>query len=330
MSPRLGGNAVDVARQGEAATDQQQGGESTMTVLVAMAANAAIAIAKSVAAVATGSASMVAEAAHSWADTGNQVLLFAADKRGRAPADERHPWGHGREAYVWAMLAALGLFTAGGAVSIWHGIAEWNATAEDTSFTVAYVVLAVAFVFEGISFSKALRQTHGEADSLGRDVFEHALATSDPTLRAVLAEDSAALLGLVVAAIGIGLHQATGNPRWDAVGSILVGVLLCVVAVVLIDRNRRFLTGEAASAELHRGVRDRLRGLPQVAEVAWLRLEFLGPRRLLLIAEVDLDGDEPETHVALQLRELEDELTADPRIAVAVLTLAAPETSAAR
>src|SRR3954453_3141007 len=217
------------------------GSESTRTVVIAFLANAAIAVAKTVVALITGSASMLAESAHSWADTGNQILLFIADRRSRRPRDAAHPLGYGREAYVWSMFAALGLFTVGAVVSVWNGVTKLLEPGGEASYFWAYVVLAIAFVLEGISFRQAFRQANREAMGLQRDVFQHALATSDPTLRAVFAEDAAALIGLVIAAAGIVLHQVTGQAAYDAVGSILVGLLLGAVAMVLINRNLLFL-----------------------------------------------------------------------------------------
>jgi cation diffusion facilitator family transporter len=305
-------------------TEQSQG-ESTPTVVIAFCANFAIAVAKSIAAAMTGSASLAAEAAHSWADTGNQVLLLIADKRSRRPPDRERPWGYGREAYVWSMLAALGLFVAGGVVSFYHGITELQAESVDTDYTVGYIVLAVAFCFEGVSFGQAFRRTRREARTLDRDLLDHALATSDPTLRAVLAEDAAALVGIVVATAGIALHQWTGEAVYDAVGSMMIGVLLCLVALILIDRNRRFLIGQIAETGFHDAVLARLQELPGVARVTALRLEFLGPRQLLLVAAVDLVGDDPEPSVALRLKALADDLESDGRILEAVLTLATPD-----
>lgn len=303
-------------------------GESLRTVLVAFAANAAIAVGKTVAAVLSGSASMVAESAHSWADTGNQVLLYIAERRGRRPADRNHPLGHGRETYVWALLAAVGLFVVGASVSIWHGISEAIHGEEASGdYLLSYVVLLIALVLEGISLSQAVRQLRHEAREYDRDLLEHALATSDPTTRAVFAEDSAAVIGIVIAFAGIGLHQLTGNAMWDGVGSILVGALLGVVAVILIDRNRRFLTGEPGSEELRNAVVARIQDLPDVAEVRFARLVFVGPKRLFLVASVDLVGDPVESHVAHTLRRLEKELEQDPHIQDAVLTIADPDES---
>jgi cation diffusion facilitator family transporter len=302
--------------------------ESLRTVVVAFAANAAIAVAKTAAGVLSGSASMVAEAAHSWADTGNQVMLYVADRRSRRPADARHPLGHGREAYVWALLAAVGLFVVGASVSIWHGVTEIIHGEEGSGdYLLSYVVLLIALVLEGISLAQAVRQLHREAQEYDRDLLEHALATSDPTTRAVFAEDSGAVIGIVIAFAGLGLHQLTGNAVWDGVGSILIGVLLGVIAVFLIDRNRRFLTGEPGSDDLRNAVMARIRELPDVNDVRFVRLTFVGPKRLFLVASVDLVGDPVESHVARTLRRLESELETDPHIADAVLTIADPDES---
>ena len=301
-------------------------GETTTTVVIAFFANLAIAMAKTIVALATGSASMLAESAHSWADTGNQILLFIADRRSRKPADDGHPLGYGREAYVWSLVAAFGLFTAGAVVSVWEGVSKL--LAEETgevSYTWAYVVLGLAFVFEGVSFAQAFRQTRREARPLDRHVLEHAFETSDPTLRAVFAEDAAALLGLLVAAVGVFLHQVTGNPVYDAMGSIVVGLLLGVVAVVLINQNRRFLTGQESDPELRRVAIDRVKALPGVARVTYLRLEYVGPRQVFLTARVDLEGEPRETTIAQVLRDLEERLTHERYVRAAVLSLATPD-----
>ncbi len=320
------GNSRRVTPENEQIAPSTESGESTRTVLIALGANAMIAVAKTVASVLSGSASMVAEAAHSWADTGNQVFLLIADRRSRRPPDARHPLGHGREAYVWALLAAVGLFVVGASVSIWHGVTEILHGESDTGdYRLSYIVLLIALVLEGTSLLQAVRQLRGEAELFSRDLLEHALSTSDPTTRAVFAEDSGAVIGIVIAFLGIGLHQLTGDAVWDAIGSILVGVLLGVIAVVLIDRNRRFLTGESGSDELREAVIARIKALPDVAEVRFVRLVFVGPKRLFLVASVDLVGDQAESHVARTLRRLEGILESDPSITDAVLTIADPD-----
>ena len=299
--------------------------ESLTTVLVAFTANILVAVAKSAAAALTGSASLVAEAAHSWADSGNEIFLLIANRRARRPPDRAHPFGHGREAYVWSLFAALGLFVAGAVVSVTRGVQELFHPGPAEHFLVGYVVLAVSFVLEGISFLQSVRQARSEAASLQRDVLEHVMATSDPTLRAVFAEDSAALTGLVIAAAGLAAHQLSGSSVPDAVGSILVGVLLGVVAVVLINRNRRFLVGEEADPRVRAAVIRALQEMPEVARVTYLRLEVVGPRMVYVTGDVDLTGDDIESHVAVRLRALEAKFCASPAVAGAVLSLSAPD-----
>ena len=302
------------------------GGDSTVTVLVAFGANLAIAVAKTVAAQLSGSASMSAEAAHSWADTGNEVFLLVANRRGNRAADGRRPLGYGREVYVWSLLAAVGLFVVGAAVSIWRGVTELLHGAEGgEDYRLAYLVLAIAFVLEGTSLLQAVRQLRREASRFETDVLDYALQTSDPTVRAVFAEDSAALVGIGIAFLGILLHQLTGEVMWDAIGSILVGVLLGVVAVLLIDRNRVFLTGEPGSPRIRDALVARLSEFPEVASVRFLRPEFIGPKRLFVIASVDLVGDSAESSVARTLRLLEQRLEEDPYVAEAVLTVSEPD-----
>jgi cation diffusion facilitator family transporter len=291
------------------------GSASLTTVLVAFAANLLVAVAKSVAAVVTGSASILAEAAHSWADTGNEVFLLVAYRRSRRPPDRAHPLGYGREAYVWSLLAALGLFVAGAAVSVTHGVQELLRPAPATDFLVGYVVLAVSFLLEGISFLRSVRQARPTAELMERDLIGAVMATSDPTLRAVFAEDSAALIGLAIAAVGLGAHQLTGSSTPDALGSILVGVLLAAVATFLIDRNREFLIGEEPDPRLRKAAIQALLAEPEVARVTYLRLEFVGPRLVSVIGDVDLIGDDTESNIAVRLRALEAKIDASPAVA---------------
>ncbi|GIG27367.1 cation diffusion facilitator family transporter [Cellulomonas denverensis] len=306
-------------------TDRTSHQESALTVVLALAANALVALAKTVAAVLTGAASMLAEAAHSWADTGNEVFLLVAQRRGSRPADRSHPAGYGREIYIWSLFAAIGLFAVGAGVSITHGIQELVHPAPAENFAVAYLVLGIAFVLEGISFLQAWRQARSAAARRDRDLWEHILSTSDPTVRAVFFEDAAALIGILIAAAGIGAHQLTGSSAPDAIGSILVGVLLAVVALVLIDRNRRFLVGEAADPELQRAAVRALLALPGVARVTQIRLEYVGAGRLFLTGAVDLTGNPAEDQASHALAELEREIARVPGMIGAVLSLSEPE-----
>lgn len=301
-------------------------GDSTLTVVIAFTANLLVAAAKTVAAMLSGSASMTAEAAHSWADTGNEVFLLIANRRSTREADEARPLGYGREAYVWSLLAALGLFVVGAVLSVWRGVTELFSGAEGSEdYRIAYLVLAIAFLLEGTSFIQAVRQLRTGASEFKSRVLDYALETSDPTVRAVFAEDFAALIGIVIAFSGILLHELTGQVVWDAIGSILVGVLLGYVAIILINRNRIFLTGQGGSPRIHQALVERLSKFPEVTEVRHLRSEFIGPKQLFVVASVDLVGDAVESSIAKTLRALENRLEEDPYVREAVLTVSEPD-----
>lgn len=314
------------AFEAEARDQAGSSGESTLTVAIALAANALLAIAKSAAAILTGSAAMVAEAAHSWSDTGNEIFLVIAERSGRRPADVEHPRGYGRQTYIWSLVAAFGLFSAGAMVSIWHGVTSLFADpGDDTHFLTNYVVLAFALVLEGSSFLQANRQVHGRASSLGLHPARYVTRTSDPTLRAVFFEDSSAIVGVLLAGAGIGLHQLTGDPRYDACGSIAVGLLLALVAVFLMRRNMDYLLGQGLSPALRKEVLRRLLEHPQIDRITYLHAEFVGPSRLFVVAAVDLVGDDNESHLAVRFREVEADIERSEIIEDAVLTPAPPD-----
>ena len=295
-----------------------------ITVLIAFGANLLVAIGKTIAALLTGSASMVAESAHSWADTGNEIFLLIAERRSARKPDARHPLGYGKDAYIWSMFAAFGLFTAGAVVSIQHGIQELIDPEPADNYVIAYVVLAGSFVLEGVSFVQAFRQSRDSARKRNRSVLRQVLAGSNPTVRAVFFEDAAALAGLILAFLGVLLHQLTGSPIFDAAGSIAVGLLLGVVAIILINRNRQFLLGQAVDDDIRELALDRLRDLPEIERVTYLHLEFIGPERLYLVAAVDLVGNAREDDVALTLRRLENSIEGEVEyLAEVVLTLSA-------
>jgi cation diffusion facilitator family transporter len=281
--------------------------ESMRTVIVALLANGGIALAKGVAAVITRSSAMFAETVHSVADTGNEVLLLVAHHRGRRRAVPGR-LSRGREAYFWALLAAVGVFVVGAVIAIFQGIHELLHPVEATSFVVAYVVLVVAFVLEAISFSQASRQLQGEAARLDRGLLEHVRLTSDPTTRAVFAEDAAAMVGNVLALVGIALHQITGSVVPDALASIAIGLVLAAVAAFLVERNRDFLVGEEVAPAGKQRIADVVLAWPGVVGVRDLVVTFTGPGEVWVVARVDVDdsltGAEVEELVAGIEREL--------------------------
>jgi cation diffusion facilitator family transporter len=270
--------------------DEDKGG-SLGTVLVAGTANLAIAVAKIVAGALTGSSSMLAEGAHSVADTVNQLFLLTALKRSKKPADAQHPFGYGMERYFWSLLAAVGIFVLGAGFSVYEGIHSLIHPAPVESLVVAYVVLAVSVLFEGTSWLKAVLQLRREAGERRVGVLRHLVTTPDPTVTTVAFEDTAALVGLVVAAAGITLHAMTGSGVWDGLASILIGVLLVGVAVSLGAQSKRNLIGEAMP-EQDRDALTRLinesAGVDVVVELLTMRL---GPDDVLVAARVDIDDE---------------------------------------
>lgn len=281
---------------------------SRRVVVVALAANLAIAAAKFVAAAVTGSPALLAEAFHSVADSGNELLLGVAEVRGERPPDERHPFGHGREAYFWSLIAAVAVFVGGSLLSIREGVAELLHPVEVSSFVAGYVVLAVAVTLDGLSFRQAYRQLRREAAGLDRDFGTHFLLTSDPVTRAVFLEDAAAMSGGAVAAAGLALRQATGSHMPDAVAAIVIGLILAYVAVQLTRRNRDFLVGEQAPDQIKARVRETILAQPGVVALTELVVTFVGPRRLWVVGRVDIDDTLTGSDVELLVRTTEQVL----------------------
>ena len=263
------------------------GGESTGTVIVAGVANLAIAIAKLVGGVISHSSAMLSEAAHSLADTVTEVLLFIALKRGNRAPDDRHPFGYGRETYFWAFMASLCTFAVGAGFSIYQGVTTILEGEEQGSPTISYIILAVSFVLEGSSLIKAVRQVRGEAKQHNTTSRRYLQATTDTTVKAVTFEDSAALVGLVLAALGLFLEQITGDPLWDGISAILIGVLLIAVAYVLAKANVSLLIGQSVPGTTQQDLKDELAGMDQVDDVPFLLTSVIGPGQLLVAAKVD-------------------------------------------
>ncbi|MBV9096963.1 MAG: cation diffusion facilitator family transporter [Frankiaceae bacterium] len=287
--------------------------DSAFTVIVAILANLGIAIAKGVAGALSGSAAMISEAAHSVADTMNEVLLLVAVRRSDRPADERHPFGYGRERYFWTLLAAVGIFVGGGVFSVLQGVNELRSSghSEGGHFTLTYIVLAVSFVLEGVSWLQARAQLRNDAARVDRSMRDQLWQTTDPAATTVFFEDTAALAGLVVAGAGVALHEATHNHVWDGLASIAIGVLLAVVAVALGRENRSLIVGEAADPRLQEGVRELIVAHPEVDAVDELLTMVIGRGEVLVAARIDLDDDITAGQVEALAREMEREILAE-------------------
>ncbi|WP_424190204.1 cation diffusion facilitator family transporter [Actinokineospora sp. G85] len=250
--------------------------------------NLAIAVLKLIAGLITGSSAMLAEAVHSVADTITEILLLTALRVSVRPADRRHPFGYGKARYFWALLAAVSIFASGAVFALYEGFSTVLGEAEEqTSPVVAYAVLAIAFLLESVSWVQALRQVRREAREAGRTLRTHLRDSDDPASKTVLYEDSAALVGLVLAFAGVGLHQLTGSSLWDGLASIAIGVLLAGVAFLLGRTNAGLLIGKQADPGLLVGVRDALDGAPEVEAVVDLQTMLIGTDRVLVCARVD-------------------------------------------
>jgi cation diffusion facilitator family transporter len=265
---------------------------SRRTVIVALGANAAIGAAKLIAGLVSGSAAMLSEAAHSAADTMNQVFLLFSLFSGEREPDVEHPFGYGKERFFWSFLAAVGIFVAGAGFSLYEGLTRvFGPPAREGSYAIAYGVLAFAMLAEGTSLLRAWRQTRHEARERRQSHAGYVRASRDPTTKTVLFEDSAAVIGVVIAFAGLALHEATGNQVYDGLASVAIAVLLACVAIALGRDTKRLLIGEAAHPEERRAILDVLEARPEVDRVLELLTMALAPDRLLVAARIDLaDG----------------------------------------
>lgn len=287
-------------------------GESRITILYALAANVVLAIAKLVAGLLTGSAALLAEAAHSIADTIDQLALLWSLRMGRRPPDDEHPFGHGMERFFWAFVAAVWIFLAGAVFSIGEGVLALRGGSESGGTAVGLVVLAVALVAEGTSLVRAARQVRSGAsrsrDSLGRYVRE----MRDPAPRIVLLEDSAAVIGVILAAAGLIARSVTGSEVYDAAASISIGVLLIAVAIAVGSHAKDLLLGESARPEVREAIEAAALRHPAVEAVPALLTMHLAPDDLLVAANIELrdeltvtDAERVANEIAADLREVE-------------------------
>jgi cation diffusion facilitator family transporter len=261
---------------------------SKKAIVAAFVANLGIAVSKFVGFVFTGSAGLLAEAVHSLADTANQGLLFLGGVRAARARDDDHPFGHARERFFWAFIVALILFSMGGLFALYEGIRKLQHPHETDSIMIAVVILVVAIILEGFSLRTAVRET-AHVKPAGQSYWQFIRSAKLPELPTVLMEDIAAQAGLVVALAGVLLGHYTHNPRWDAAGSIAIGVLLIVVAVILGIEMKSLLMGETASPEHRTALARALRNSDHVRDVIYMHTEHVGPEILLVAAKVIFD-----------------------------------------
>jgi cation diffusion facilitator family transporter len=301
------------------------GGERR-TVLIALAANFVIAVAKGIGGLVTGSSAMLAETAHSIADTVDQVLLLVSLRLGERQPDEEHPFGYGKERFFWTFLVAVVIFLAGAIFSIGDGVLRLTGHeilgAGGSRQWLAFVVLGIALVSEGISFLRAYRQTRQGAREAGLGLVEFVRVSKEPTTKMVFSEDAIAVAGVLVAFVGLALQELTGSESWDAGAAILIGLLLVYVAYALGRDIRGLLLGEAARPDQREALERALLEPVEVEGVVELLTMYTGPKSLLVAARIDLaDGidssrvEELSTELDRRLRATEgdvDQVFLDP------------------
>ncbi|MBB5165787.1 cation diffusion facilitator family transporter [Mycobacterium sp. AZCC_0083] len=262
---------------------------STRAIIAALLANAGIAVAKFVGFIITGSSSMLAESVHSVADTSNQGLLLFGQRQARKEADDLHPFGYGRSRYFYSFVVALVLFTLGSVFALYEGYHKISHPEELTSPVVAMAILLVAICLESYSFRTAAVESRPLKGSAS---WWHFIRTSrNPELPVVLLEDTGALIGLALALGGVGLSMLTGDPVWDGIGTMAIGVLLGIIAVILMIEMHSLLIGEGATSQEDKAIRAALEQTPNVDRLIHIRTQYLGPDELLVGAKIALAAD---------------------------------------
>jgi cation diffusion facilitator family transporter len=299
--------------------------ESIKSVAAAFAANAAIAVAKGVAAVFTGSPALLAETLHTVADAGNEVLLYIAIRRSRRPADASHPFGYGPERYYRALLAAIGIFVVGGAVSIWEGINALFHPHELEAFWVGVAILVIAIVLDGISRAIAVHELRGRAQRAGLPLRQYLAESSDPTVTTVYLEDTIDVIGASLALAALVLHKVTGIEIFDPIATLIIGGLLTYVAIRLTGRNRALLTNQSVAPRHLDALRADLVRQPGIVAVHTIEAVHLGPSSVMAAAEVEVRDGMSATDVAVTLEVVRDTLCSTvPAIARLYLTPVMP------
>lgn len=278
-------------------------------IIAALGANLGIAVSKAVAAAITGSSSMLAESVHSFVDSGNQILLLVGRKGSTQAPDVAHPFGYGRQRFLSGFVVAIVLFSLGGLFAIFEGINKLRHPHELESPAVAIIVLLIAVGLESFSFRTAMQESRG-LRSPGQSWFRFIRDTKNPELPVVLLEDLAALIGLVLAMLGVVLSLVTDNARWDGVGTLCIGVLLAAVAVILGREMTGLLIGESAAPEVEERIRQALTTTPGVNSLIHLRTLHLGPEELLVGAKIEIDTTMSVTELAATIDAAEAQVRA--------------------
>src|SRR4051795_1773261 len=295
--------------------------ESLGSVLAALAANTAIAIAKGTAAALTGSPALLAEPFHTTADAGNEVFLWIAVRRSRHAADASHPFGYGPERYYWALIAAIGMFLIGGALSVWEGIRALIEPRPLEDFWVGVVVLVLALVLDGLSRVVAVRTLRRQAAARYFPVAKLLRESPDPTVVTVYLEDSIDVAGAGLALVALVLHRVTGSAVPDAVATLAIGLMLGYVALKLTGRNRRLLTNQAVPQRYVDALSRRLVDVPGISGVASMQAVYLGPSEVLVTADVTLERCQNADDVSAAIERARTEIGRDvPAIARLQLT----------
>jgi cation diffusion facilitator family transporter len=280
-------------------------------VYAALAGNLAIAVTKFIAATLTGSSAMWSEGIHSLVDSGNQALLLYGMKRAERPPDARFPFGYGKEVYFWSFVVALLVFAAGAGLSLYEGVRHLGTPKQIANPIINYVVLGLALVLEGAPWLAAYRQFGRMRGKRG--IVEGVKRGKDPTVLAVLFEDSAAIAGLVVAFAGIALYQITGNPMFDAAASIVIGLILAATAMWLAFETKGLLIGESANREVVAEIRRLAEHYPEVERVNEVLTMHMGPEYILANISLDIACDVPRTRAHAIMDELDARIKAADR-----------------
>ena len=275
---------------------------SKIPIYSALIANLLISITKFVAAGVTGSSAMISEGIHSLVDTGNEVLLLYGMKRSKKPADSSRPFGYGKELYFWSFIVSVLIFAVGGGISFYEGVTHIQHPEQMQDAKWNYIVLAFAFVFDGISFITAIKEFNKQRGSI--PFWKYVRISKDPSTFVVVFEDAADVLGLIVAFLGVFLGHYLNNPYFDGAASIIIGLLLTFISVMLARESRSLLMGESADAKLLGEIRQIVEHDPSIKVTQDQLSMYLAPEELLLLLKVRFEGDQDGNQIATSIRRI--------------------------